>query len=232
MKHDDVDHLPKATLEFLRELSENNSKAWFEARRKRYQDDVVEPVRSFVRAIGARLPGLSSHLAADDRKSGGSMTRIHRDVRFSKDKSPYNAHVGLHFWHRAGDKGRVPGFFLRIAPSGVLVATGLHMPDGPQLDRVRRRIAEKSSAWRKAVDDPAFVRAWGRLEGERLKRPPQGFDPSHPAVEDLKLKDFAAFAELPATDAARTGFADRLAERWQASAPLMRFLCAALDLPY
>jgi len=226
-----ADRLPGATLTFLADLAEHNDKAWFDANRDRFEREVREPVRAFVRGMGGRLAALSPHLVADDRKAGGSMTRLHRDVRFSKDKSPYHTHVGTHFRHGAGKKRELPGFFLRIAPDGLLAATGFYRPEPPRLAAIRDRIRDRPEEWWGAVRDEAFAHAWGELGGERLKRPPRGYDPDHPAVEDLKRKDFVAFADLPAAACTKPGFADDLAERWSASLPLMRFLCDAVGVP-
>ena len=111
-----ADRLPKAALTFLSDLRDNNDKAWFDQNRKRCAAELIEPLRALVRGFCEEIPRLSPHFIGSDKKAGGSLMRLHRDVRFSKDKSPYNSHVGLHFWHGDAKKRELPGFFLRIDP--------------------------------------------------------------------------------------------------------------------
>ena len=227
----DADHLPKSAFGFLDELAQNNSKTWFDANRERCEEELVEPCRGLVRGLTAALKKPFPHIIGSDAKVGGSLTRLHRDTRFAKDKTPYHTSLGLAFWHSAGQKMEVPGFFLKVDTEGVLLATGLHQPDKEPLQRVREAIDNDSKAWRKATGDAAFVKLWGGLEGESLKRVPAPWDAEHPCADDLRRKDFTAFARVAAAKAARRGFAADVVERWTASRPLMRFLCKALELP-
>ncbi len=139
-----ADKLPKSALAFLADLAKNNDKRWYDKNRDRCAEELVEPCRALVRGIQAELAKPFPRITGSDKKAGGSLTRLHRDVRFSKDKRPYNSHMGLHFWHEAGKKMQVPGFFLRVDPEGVLVATGLHGPDKPELERVRKAKIERA----------------------------------------------------------------------------------------
>jgi uncharacterized protein (TIGR02453 family) len=216
----DADRLPKESLAFLADLSKHNDKAWFDANRDRCEADLVEPCRALVRRLSADLAGLFPEITGSDAKVGGSLTRLHRDVRFSKDKSPFHTHVGMHFWHRSGKKMEVPGFFLRVAPE-----------EGP-LEGVRRALDRDRKAWEKASRDPAFVRLWGGLEGEALKRVPAPWPSDHPFAEDLRRKEFTAFARLKGGEAAKPAFAARAVEHWRASGPLMGFLCRSTGLPW
>jgi len=228
----DADRLPKQSLQFLADLSDHNDKAWYDANRKRCDDELVEPCRALVRGVLATLADEFPRITGSDRKSGGSLTRLHRDTRFGKDKRPFNSHVGLHFWHEDGKKMLVPGFFVRIDPDEVLVATGYHGPDKPQLQRIREAIDADPRGWTKAAHGGDFVKAWGGLEGEALKRVPQPWDADHAHGDDLRRKDFTAFARWKSSTATRAGFAGRLVEQWRTSAPLMAFLCRATGLPW
>ena len=118
------------------------------------------------------------------------------------------------------------------ATDGVTLGTGIYQPDKEPLAQIRDAIVARPAVWKKAVTDPAFRKAWGELGGESLKRPPKGYDAEHPAIEDLKRKDFVAFHELKASAASKKGFADTVTTRWAASKKLMSFLCKALELPY
>lgn len=224
--------LPKESLAFLTDLAARNDRKWFDANRKRYEGDLVEPCRALVRALTAELAAVSPEITGSDAGNGGSLTRLFRDTRFSKDKSPFHTHVGMHFWHRKGRKMELPGFFLRIDPEEVLLGTGLHGPEPGPLARVRGAIDGDRKGWERASRDPAFLRMWKGLEGESLKRVPKPWPADHPHADDLRRKDFTAFARLPAAEATRAGLAGKAVDHWAASAPLMSFLCGALRIPF
>jgi len=118
------------TFAFLRELRTHNDRSWFTANKGRYEGSVKRPVLGFIEDAGPELHKLSKQLVADPRPVGGSMFRIYRDVRFSRDKSPYKTHVGVHF---PLGKGGVPGYYLHLEPNGCFVAAGMWMPEADQL---------------------------------------------------------------------------------------------------
>jgi len=229
---DAADRLPAASLAFLRDLAAHNDRKWFDANRARCESDLIEPTRALVRGITASLAKPFPRIVGSDAKVGGSMTRLNRDTRFGKDKRPYHSHIGMHFWHSKGRKMEVPGFFLRIDPDEVLVATGMHGPEPPELTKIRRAIDGDPAGWEKSSRNPAFLKAWGGLEGETLKRVPAPWPADHRHGDDLRRKDFTAFARWKAADATKPGFASRVADQWRASDPLMGFLCGAIGLPW
>ncbi len=229
---DTADRLPAASVAFLRDLAAHNDRRWFDANRARCEEELVEPARALVRGILAGLAKPFPRVTGSDAKAGGSLTRLHRDTRFGKDKRPYHDHLGAHFWHKSGKKMEVPGFFLRVSPEGVLVATGMHAPEPEPLARIRKAIDADPKRWRRAVGDPAFLRGWGGLEGESLKRVPAPWPADHPHAVDLKRKDFTAFARLAPAEASRPGLAGKVIDLWKASDPLMSFLCDAIGLPW
>jgi len=213
---------------FLKELARHNEKVWFTANKERYLKHVQGPSSGFVRAIGPELSTLSPYLIADPRPVGGSLMRIYRDVRFSKDKSPYRTTVGIHFMLDAQgkDEDHFPGFFLHLAPQDSWVYAGVWQPAPPQLERIRRAIVDRPSEWKKlrASVPP--------IEGESLKRPPAGFDPSHPLIEDLKRKGFTAGVGLKDSDVTASDFPARFLEGCGKLDPLNRFLAKALGVDY
>lgn len=220
-----------ALFTFLRELTENNDRDWFAANKARYEADVREPALEFISAFAPRLDALSPHFVADARKVGGSLFRIHRDVRFSKDKSPYKTHTGIHFRHALARDAHAPGFYLHLEPGGVFAGAGMWRPDTATARRIREAIAADGAAWRRAVGSKAFRERY-RLDGESLKRPPAGFSADHPLIADLKRKDFIAVAPLPDRAVTAAGFLDEYADACRAAAPLVRFLCRAIEAPY
>jgi uncharacterized protein (TIGR02453 family) len=215
---------------FLAELGVHNERAWFEANRARYRAAVQEPLLRFIADFAPELAGISPHFVADPRPQGGSMFRIHRDVRFSADKSPYKTHAAAQFRHRAAKDVHAPGFYLHLEPGSCFVGVGIWHPDGPTLAALRAALVADPDAWRGAVGDRAFRRAF-TLGGESLKRPPQGFDPAHPLIADIRRKDFVAMADLDEEQAMAPDLLARFTGLCRTAAPLMRFLAGAVGQP-
>jgi len=213
---------------FLRELKANNDREWFAANKSRYEDDVRGPALDFVADVAPHLDRISPHFDADPRPSGRSLFRIHRDTRFSKDKSPYKTYVGVQFRHELAKDAHAPGYYLHLEPKAVFVGAGIWHPDTPTLARIREAIADDPKAWR------AGKRVGERFQlgGDSLKRAPAGYDPDHPLIEDLKRKDFICFTPLSEKDVCAPGFVDNFAGMCRDASPLIRFLCAAVDAPF
>jgi len=222
-------HFSSNLFSFLEELRNNNQREWFEANRARYERDVREPMLAFISDFAPRLRKISPKLVADPRPSGGSMFRIYRDVRFSPDKKPYKTHVAARFSHVMGRDVHAPGFYVHLDPSGVFCAAGIWHPDPATLARIRDFIAKHPAQWRKVINDAKF-RELCVLAGDALSRPPKGYDPGHPLIDDLKRKDFIAVTNLDLDDALSPLFIDRFTAACIAASPLMRFLTKALGL--
>ena len=131
---------------FLAELELNNEREWFQEHRDRYEREVREPAMGFIRAMAKPLTKISPHLLAVDKKVGGSMMRVHRDVRFSKDKSPYKTNVGIQFRHSAGKDVHAPGLYVHLAPDECFLGAGLWRPERDALAGIRKTIAERPRA--------------------------------------------------------------------------------------
>ena len=222
-------HFSPALFQFLRELRQHNDRTWFEANRERFEDDVREPLIRFVIAFAPHLEKISRHFVADPRPNGGSIFRIYRDTRFSKDKTPYKTNAGIHFRHAAGKDAHAPGFYLNLAPGQVFMACGLWRPDNPALALVRNAIVEQSHQWQKLTSSlqPDF-----ELEGEQLARPPRGFDPDHPHIDDLRRKDFVVSTAFTDAEACAPDFLAKFTASCRRAAPLVKFLTEALDQPF
>lgn len=221
-------HITPGLFGFMAELAKNNDREWFAAHKSEYEDRVREPLRAFIRDVDEPLEAISPHIVVDDRKSGGSLFRIHRDVRFSKDKSPYKTWAAVQFRHEAGKDAHAPGFYLHLQPGTVFIGAGCWHPAGEALAAIRDAIAEDPDAWFAARD--ALVDAGFEFEGESLKRPPRGYDPEHPAIDDLRRKDFIAVRRLSEKAACAPDFAAEFARQCAETAPLMRFLTSAIGV--
>ncbi|HEX2421046.1 MAG TPA: TIGR02453 family protein [Acidimicrobiia bacterium] len=224
-------YFTSGSFRFLRELAANNERNWFLANKERYLELVQEPALAFISDLAPRLRKLSSHFEANARVQGGSLLRPYRDIRFSKDKTPYKTNIGMRFYHEAGSDIHAPGFYLHIEPSNSYAGVGLWRPEAPVARQIRQAIVEDPAGWKKAAHGKAFLSRY-TLDGESLQKPPQGFDPEHPLVEDLKRKDFIAGARLPDRMVTAETFLTDYAALVRASVPYMRFLTEAMNLAF
>jgi uncharacterized protein (TIGR02453 family) len=216
---------------FLDELARNNRREWFERNKARYESDVKQPCLRFIGDFAGPLAKISPHFRAIPSASRGSLFRIHRDIRFSKDKSPYKTHAGLHFAHEARGDVHAPGFYLHLEPGGSFVGIGIWHPDPETLQRVRQTLADDGGGFRRAITSAAFRPAF-RLSGEALKTAPRGFDPAHPLIEHIKRKDFVAIADLTDAQVLAPGFPGRFTQICAAGGPFVRWLCEAVGVAY
>ena len=217
---------------FFRELKANNDRAWFEANKQRFRENVQAPMSAFIEAMAPRLAKITRNFTADPRTNGGSMFRIYRDVRFAKDKRPYKEHAACHFRHRFGRDAHAPGFYMHFAPDEVFFGGGLWLPPSDALAKIRSAIATKPTAWKKALADRNFAARFDGVAGDGLSRPPRGFDSAHPFIEDIKRKSFFAMSDGSVKLAQSPKLIDEVTETFRAATPLMKFLCGALDVPY
>ena len=139
----EADRIKPALFEFLADLRDNNERAWFESNRARFESEVRGPLLAFTAALQEPLAGISPSILAIPKKQGGSLFRIHRDIRFSKDKSPYKTWAALQFRHEAARDVHAPGFYLHFEPGNVLAAAGIWRPARPELDAVRQAMDEE-----------------------------------------------------------------------------------------
>ena len=216
---------------FLADLRANNNREWFAANKSRYEEQLLEPALAFIDDFAPRLERISPHFRADARSSGGSLFRIHRDTRFSKDKTPYKTNLGIHFRHERAKDAHAPGYYLHIGPGEVFAGGGIWHPDTGVATNIREGIVADPERWRRATRGGAFAKRLS-LGGDSLKRVPSWADPEHPFADDLKRKDFFASTRVSESDVLAPGFVAEYARICRAAAPLMRFLCDALDVPF
>ncbi len=228
----DFKGLPADYFKFFNELRENNTREWFNDNKPRFRSSVQEPLAAFVEAMAPRLKKITKHIVADPRLNGGSVFRIYKDVRFSRDKSPYKTHGAVQFRHALGKDAHAPGFYVHLAPDEVFYGGGVWAPHPPNLLKVREAIRDKTAAWNKATGGAAFKKRFGGMRGDGLMRPPKGFDADHPAIEDLKRKSFFAMANSKQAAAKKPGFPDDVAAAFADARPLMKFLCDATGAPF
>ncbi len=214
-----------AFFKFLRDLKAHNDREWFAAERARYTADVEGPLLQFITDLAPRLRAISPAFVVDARRVGGSLFRIYRDTRFSPDKSPFKTWMAARFAHEARRKVEgVPGFYLHLEPRESYGGGGVYHLDTPALTRIREHLVATPKAWEKVLKTGV------EIEGDKLKRPPAGFDPSHKFIEDLKRKDLYVLDEFTERDVLAANFLDRYVETCERAAPLIEFLTKALGL--
>ena len=215
---------------FLLELRANNDRAWFQPRKAEYERLLKEPLEALCTVLGERFAARKIPLRADAR----SPFRIYRDVRFAKDKSPYKTYVSASFaWDGegsgAGRDGKVAevhgvGGYFHFQPDEEYVGGGMWQPERPRLEAWRVLVAQDPRRVHRAIDAPAFKKAFGDLTGDRLKRVPPGYPADHPEAELLKLKDVTFGRRLATDEVLSPRLPDVLADAFAVALPTMRLL--------
>ena len=220
-----------ATLAFLKELSANNNREWFKENKSRYEQQVLDVALRFIQSMQDPLHEIAPHFVAQATRVGGSLMRVYRDTRFSKNKIPYKINIGIQFRHEQAKDVHSPGYYVHIAPEQVFVGVGMWRPESGALRGIRERIAARPGEWRRTVDDKGFSRHF-TLGGESLTRPPRGFDKELEFIDDIKRKSFMGTRDLPLDAPTGTQFQRTVENSFEAAEPFMRFLCKSVGVPF
>lgn len=221
---------------FLRRLRGNNTREWFQRHRAVYEAEVRDPMRALVEEMDVRLARFAPELTGDPRRS---VFRIHRDVRFSADKSPYKNNCACQFYHHDAGRGAGrdaqgagAGLYFQLADGDCFVAGGMWMPAPPALERIREAVASSPEELDRIVGAPVFRRRFGELGREAmLTRLPRGFSERHPAERWLRYKSFTAARVLTEPEAAGVRLPVVLERDFKALLPLVRWLNDAVGYP-
>ena len=222
---------PLELLHFLDELSRHNNREWFQANRPRYEQALLEPALAFIEAMTESLEKISPHFCALPKRSGGSLMRIYRDVRFGKNKRPYKTNVGIQFRHEAGRDVHAPGFYFHISIDETFLGVGIWRPDSQALRKIRYAIDNHSADWKNVCQNRTFRKRFER-RGESLKRPPRGYSADHPLLNDLRRKDHIAICPLEHDTLLTPSIVPETARGYRAGRAYMQFLCDALGLKF
>ena len=194
---DEFDGFTKDTFKFLKNLEKNNKREWFEEHRDTYEEAVLQPALSFVAGMGERLRSIAPDIVAIP-KTDKSIFRIYKDIRFSKDKTPYKTHVGIFFWEGKRKKLENPGFYLQLNKSSIFVAGGLYIFPKDLLKPYRDSVvdpekgAELKRVIKKITKNPSY-----NVGDSHYKRVPRGYDPEHPNAGLLLYNGIHAYCENP-----------------------------------
>lgn len=219
------------TFKFLEQLAKNNNRPWFNEHKPIYEQTVRSPALDFIEAMQPVIKKLSPNFTAVAKKTGGSLMRVYRDARFSKDKTPYKTNIGIQFRHVAGKDVHAPGFYLHISPNECFLGSGIWHPDSKALSRIREMISDNPNAWKKITSHKNFKRHF-ELSGDSLKTYPRGYAKDHPMILDLKRKDFIAIHPLSREEILSPDLVKTMHQRFKIASDLMDYLCNALELPY
>jgi len=224
-------YFTQASFNFLKKLEKNNNREWFTEHKEEYEDYIRTPALVFIEDMIGEIEKISPHITAIPKKVGGSLMRIHRDVRFGKDKRPYKTNIGIQFRHTLGKDVHAPGFYLHIEPRSCFIGAGIWHPDAQALAKIRTAIAGKSKSWINASRDKKFTQLF-EMAGASLVSYPRGFAKDHPLIDDLKRKDFIAITRLDDKTVVSAKLKTEVVRSFRATVPLMKFLCQSLDLNF
>ena len=210
---------PRETMTFLRGLTRNNKREWFQPRKEIYESHVKAPMLALVEALNAEFARFAPDYITDAKKA---VYRIYRDTRFSNDKTPYKTHVAAIFVPRGLDKHASTGLYCGVSVKGVEIAGGVYMPAPEQILAIRTWIAGNHERFRKAARGPE--RLMGKLQGTALRRIPKGFDAEHPASDLIKMKQWLYGTELPAALATSPKLFAELVKRFRVMIPVLNML--------
>lgn len=224
-------HFEPSLLKFLTQLQANNDREWFNNHKQEYDELVRTPALAFIEQMEQWIKLISPHYEANPKKMGGSLMRVYRDVRFSKNKAPYKTNLGIQFRHEVGKSVAAPGFYVHIAPEEIFLAVGKWHPDRDALSAIRDHIVAKPGPYLDAIEHQPFTDFY-QLAGSKLTRPPKGYDKEHNLIEEIKRKDFIAVCQLKEQDLYQEDFCKMVASRFGRAQPFQKFICEALGLRF
>lgn len=222
---------PKDTTKFLRDLKKNNNRDWFNENKPRYESSVLAPALELIAALEKPLDKVAPLLTVKAKRVGGSLMRIYKDTRFSKDKTPYKTNVGIQFRHQAGKDVHAPGIYFHIEPGECFLGAGIWRPASDALRMIRNYIVENETTWMKMRRNKRMFSAF-EMHDDRLKSAPRGFAKDHPLIDELRLKSFIALSPISKDQLESESLVKLIPKLTRDAQPLMSALCEALGQPY
>jgi uncharacterized protein (TIGR02453 family) len=216
---------PRNARRFLAALAKNNRRDWFQAHKAEFERDVRQPMEALVQGLNEGLRAIAPDYVTPPKSS---IFRMNRDVRFSKDKSPYKTQVAAHFPYRGGAPDAVAGFYVALSAAGMKAGGGAYMPGPPALARLRAHVAEEGDAFRRLTSGPALRRDWGALDTAPLKGMPRGWKSDHPEAGLLRLTRAFYMVDLPVDLVTAPDLLPELVRRWRALTPFVQHVDAVL----
>ena len=212
---------PNEMVAFFRSLKRNNRREWFQPRKAHFEQHVKGPMIELVTALNSEFAKFAPQYVSDPKKA---VFRIYRETRFSSDKTPYKTHIAASFSRRGGERLAAGGFYFSVSHDQIEVAGGIYHPEPETMLIVRTHIAEHHEEFRRLLADKKVRRLLGELQGDALSRAPKGFDPGHPAIALIKMKDWILDTTLDPAFATTPRLYRELADRFRAMLPVIEFL--------
>jgi uncharacterized protein (TIGR02453 family) len=212
--------LPKQAFQFFRDLEQNNDRDWFEQHKDDYIEFVKKPMEALVIALGAEMTKFAPDEVTTPAKA---LYRIYRDTRFSANKTPYKTNAGASFFRQDLGKHIAGGYYFEISANHVGIAGGVYMPEAENWRLIRNHIRENLARFNKLTSDKKLIAAVGKLQGDKLSRPPKGYPPEDPAIEWLKFKQMYYWKELPPETALQPAIVKEIASRFKLMQPVLNF---------
>jgi uncharacterized protein (TIGR02453 family) len=216
--------IPEEGLEFLKDLEKNNNREWFMSHKQAFEQWLLNPTRSLIASVRDILAPVAPAIRVDPFKS---IHRIHRDIRFRRDKSPYNTHLAASFSETVRSR-HSEGLYLMISAQGLASGGGAYMPSPAELRSIRQHISACGDSFRDIVEDAQLKRRFGLMRGERLKRAPQGFSASDPMLDYLQHKQFYFIRDYDANACVNPDFATSVAEDYLCLLPFINWMSEAM----
>jgi uncharacterized protein (TIGR02453 family) len=215
----------KSTLKFLKDLKSNNNKEWFDKHKETYLE-AKKGIEFFVQELIDGIGVFDPQVRGLEAKK--SVFRIYKDVRFSKDKTPYKVHLGA-YMAEGGTKSPRGGYYLHIEPGNKsMVGGGIYMPEPPVLNAIRNEIDYAPKEFLKIISSKSFKNYFGEIGGEKLKNPPKGFSADHPQIEFLKHKSFFVMHSISDAQVNAPDFKKTVLKIFKEMKPLNDFLNGAM----
>jgi uncharacterized protein (TIGR02453 family) len=211
---------PKA-IRFLKQLRQNNTREWFVPRKEQFDELLRKPMLELSTLIVHQLRTFAVDHVIDPARA---INRIYRDVRFSKDKSPYKSNISAIYPRKGMGKTAGAGYYFSISGDAVELAGGIYMPGPPELAALRKEIGDHPAQCRKVLENPKMTRLVGPLQGEQLTRPPKGYPIDHSAVDLLRRRQLYYFSAMPAAIATQSGLDKLIVKQFRAMAPAVEYL--------
>lgn len=209
----------KPTLSFLKALRKNNNRSWFQAHRAEYEAASL----AFEGFVGALIDDLRPTEGLGGLTAKDCIFRIYRDIRFSKDKTPYKTHMGAYI-APGGRKLMKMGYYVQVSPGDSMIAGGLHEPDPKRLDKFRQAIAGDARPFKKIVGGKAFRDYFGDLGGDKLKTAPRGYPKDHPEIDILRMKQVTAHHSIPDSEVLSGDVVKKTVDGFRKMKPLLAYL--------
>jgi uncharacterized protein (TIGR02453 family) len=213
---------PDEGMKFLRDLKKNNNREWFTPRKPVFEEKVRRPMIELVSAIHREMLRFAPDYVGEPAKC---IYRIYRDIRFSKDKTPYKTYASALLLRNGFDKNEgSAAFYLGVSPENIEVAGGIYTPDRDVLTAVRQHVADHHKDFRATFEKPKIRKLFGDLSGESLTRVPKGFDADHPAADLIRRKQYLLDAKIDPKLAVTPSLLKEIVTRLEAMTPFIEFL--------